>query len=203
MVIVAPIIVCVAILTASLFVDLSAFIEKAHVLTKANIIHDLTQRGGFGRLNIWQTLLARFFETPSAWIFGFGPGSVEYYVPSFTAYLNQSKYLYSPHSNFVGSLYCFGVYGFALFAALLYRTYQQIRSARDYARLKRAIGAFYLVTFMLDSHILASQGMFIHLVFLAFLMSESVSDIAVSAAYAGGGRRRRRFRVSFEKPPGL
>jgi hypothetical protein len=189
MVVVGPITVFLALLVASLFVELGGLVER-------------TQRSSVGRLAIWQTLLGKLYETPMAWMFGFGPGSVEFYVPSFTVYLNQSKYLYSPHSNFVGSLYCFGVYGFGLFVALLYRVYRKIETAKDYGRLKRAIGAFYLVTFMLDSHILASQGMFIHLVFMAFLMSDSVSDLAMSATMVGE-RRRRRLRLSFQRPVGM
>lgn len=175
---VAPAAIIGGLLVASMVIDLGEFIENADVLKKANLVEWLTERRSVNRLTIWSTILGQYINTPTAWPFGFGPGSVEYYVPSFTVYLNQSKYLYSPHSNFIGSLFYFGAVGLAMLCYLLVFAHRRADTSLHHRRLKIAIFWFYLVTFALDSHILSSQGMFIHTMFLSFLMSSSAMEIA-------------------------
>jgi len=173
-----PLVLAVSIIALSMFVDLGGFVENADVLNKANLMQDIVDRRSSSRLDIWYTLITHYRDTPTAWLFGFGPGSVEYYVPSFTSYLNLSKYLYGPHSNFVGSLYYFGIVGFAGFLALLATAYRNAVESTNYRQFKIAVLAFYVATSALDSHILASQGMFVHMFFIALLFSDSTRDMA-------------------------
>jgi hypothetical protein len=178
LVVMVPLVLAISVVALSMIVDLGAFIENADVLNKANLMTDIVDRRSSSRLDIWYTLMMQYAVTPTAWIFGFGPGSVEYYVPSFTSYLNQSKYLYSPHSNLVGSFYYFGVAGLATFLALAYTAFRNATEATKYRRLKIAVFAFYAATSALDSHILASQGMFVHMFFISLLFSDSTRDMA-------------------------
>lgn len=109
---------------------------------------------GSGRPIIWQTLLEEQYSASFVhWIFGFGPGSIDF-TPWFTARV------LSAHSMFVEVLYNWGVFVGAAFVIVLWRYSKRVSDA-PLSDLQRyfieASFAGLIAGFFFDTYVMAAQ----------------------------------------------
>lgn len=135
---------------------------------KADILGDLRETGGSGRVHLWILSIERLFSGADTLLFGQGPGRV-------IEYMDYGKIADHPH-NF----YLFTALGYGLpvfFAFLSGWTYSCYRAALLFIagnKLPLSISFFYGVSFIFDTHVLASQFIVPHVLAFSIFIRETI-----------------------------
>lgn len=158
----------IIILISIMFFNYQRFIENSNLMEKADLYTSAVETGGSNRFAIWMETLQQYFETPSAWLLGFGAGRT---IMSFN-YLLFTKTVYHPHNTYLYALYCFGIIGFIFLCIFIINAYKKIKTD-NYGSLRKLLLIYYLVIFCFDAHLLAAQVVIPHLLILSFLFSKS------------------------------
>jgi hypothetical protein len=75
------------------------------IIQRMLVLEDVMTNGGSGRTELWRFLVGNWFDTPTNWLFGFGPGGVHRH-PHWLATEDAA------HSMIIGGFYYWGIAGF-------------------------------------------------------------------------------------------
>lgn len=124
-----------------------------------------------GRIDIWKHLYGDLVGNTIAFFFGFGSGSVNFFM--------FEKELNSAHSGFLTLHYYYGLfYLLIFFIVFLGRLVYIYKIDKDGGVLKIAIILSFLLSFFSDSLFLSSQGIIYFSFFLAYAFSSSAKNSA-------------------------
>lgn len=99
-------------LCASVVIPLAMFVAPSPDFQRLLIIRDIATTGGSGRVQVWTYMINELLDTPSALLFGFGPGHVHYIA-------NATQSVDKAHNIPLDTLYGYGVFGFTILAAMM------------------------------------------------------------------------------------
>lgn len=123
-------------------------------VSRLNLIMDLREDGGTGRLFIWQQLVEGLLHNPLWLIVGRGPGAINVDIEG--SYSNAV----SSHSMIVEIFYSYGLIGVGVFVWILTRLWRRIvnePAEPAFFILKRTLLLTLVVSFFLDSYPLTAQ----------------------------------------------
>lgn len=99
-------------IAAAAIAPFAIFFSSSENLQRLLVIQDILATGGSGRSDVWGLLITELIATPSALLFGFGPGHVHYIV-------NATADVDKAHSIPLDTLYSYGIFGFSLLVAFV------------------------------------------------------------------------------------
>jgi hypothetical protein len=140
--------------TAGVGIVLTLFTSVGEIVSRLNLIMDIRENGGTGRLFIWQQLAQNLVRHPLRLIVGIGPGAIGLYMPESGASIE------STHSMIVEIVYSYGLIGALIFLRILMRLWR--RASDELAEpavvlLKRTLLVALAVSFGFDSYPLTAQ----------------------------------------------
>ena len=138
-------------------------IGKFGIFARYNIIAAGSESG---RFIIWATLLNNWINTPTAWVTGFGPGSI--YLIDF------NKLVLSAHSVWLASLYYFGILGFILLGIYMYILFVRSKHSVLFRKIKLAILSAIIFNFTIDTVTFASQATMWIILYLGIISSDEL-----------------------------
>lgn len=103
-------------------------------IPRVDIVADLAETGGSGRLSIWAQLLSDLISDPVHILVGRGPGSIDL--------ANATGRITSAHSTAIAVFYYYGIVGLAALAAWLVATGLRIKSMPRQHRDRLALPCF-------------------------------------------------------------
>ncbi len=135
---------CIGLISAAHFIDVAPSISRYSMIT---------DHYDSGRLYIWKILIEQLSSSPTSYIFGYAPGSIEVY--------GFGKFFYSAHSLFISILYYFGTIGLFLLTAFMVVTLFRILICKHPKGSAIAFSFWGLFFFsaLVDNTVLASQAL--------------------------------------------
>jgi hypothetical protein len=161
--------------TAGIGIVLTLFTPLGETVSRLNVIVDVRETGGTGRLFIWQQLLQNMFRAPLAIITGMGSGATSFYVAE------SDTPIESTHSMIIEIFYSYGVAGVVAFAWILKRCWQYAHDRKGapnppIVSLKRALLMGLTVSFVLDSYPLTAQILWFTPLLIAIIVVPSAGN---------------------------
>lgn len=142
------------------------------ILQKANILKDIAETGGSGRIHLWLLSIEKTFSNINIIFFGQGPGRV-------IEYMDYDKIADHPHNFYLFILLGYGLPSLVVF--LVGWVFLLILAAKIYYKgnkLPLSLIAFYSISFSFDTHILASQFIVPHILVLSILFQITTARIS-------------------------
>lgn len=136
------------------------------VIQRMLVIEDVLTTGGSGRSSLWSFLVNNWWDNPSAWLFGFGPGAVHRH-PNWLATEDNA------HSMLIGSIYYWGLVGFVFLLGVFVLAMRDVAKA-PWSRersLARDILLITAVNCVVDESYNASQINAISALFFALVLA--------------------------------
>lgn len=178
-----------AIFAILFFMDISQYLPS-WVLRKSDIINDIKETGGSNRLMIWGEAIAMQLDSVSSFLFGGGPGRV-------ITTLKYGGIVDHPHNFYLFIFWAYGLIGFVLFFFIWMGLFFSLLKYFKWnsAKFLCSLFVFYTLIFLMDTHILSSQYLVQHILFLSMIFSflrmakrDRNSEKALSQADSGGAQ---------------
>lgn len=162
------------ILTSIVFVFLyitNIFILPEWVLMKIGLTEGSVSVGNDERHIVWNATFLQIFDSTTSFLFGNNPGGeiVE---------LGFDRIARHPHNTYLFSFWAYGIIGFIFFLVNIIVMVKKTFQAKNYRQLRISLLVFYLIVFLVDTHILAGQFLIIHIFILSFLLSDIKKDFS-------------------------
>jgi hypothetical protein len=139
---------------AGVGIVITFFTSVGETVSRLNIIMDVRDYGGTGRLFAWQQLAQNLMRHPLSVITGMGPGGIELYIE------DSDSSIQSTHSMLAEIVYSYGLIGAVIFLCMLARLWRRTRDnliEPSVVSLKRALLVALVVSFAFDSYPLTAQ----------------------------------------------
>jgi hypothetical protein len=145
------------------------FILPEWVLIKTGLAEGEASIDKDERFIVWNATFLQIFNSTTSFLFGNNPGGeiVE---------LGYGKIARHPHNTFLFAFWAYGIIGFIFFLASIIAMVKKTFQTKNYRQLKISLFVFYLIIFLMDTHILAGQFLIIHIFVLSFLLSDTKKD---------------------------
>lgn len=169
-------------MTCFLFLGYLDFLPNS-IIEKANVIEDVRETGGSNRIGIWIDSISSQLGSLPELLIGGGPGRV-------IKILEYGGVVNHPHNFFIFLFWSYGIVFFMVFIVLwiLFFIVVLNRNAGGEKRFLVSLFWFYSLIFMMDTHVLASQYIVFHSIFLSILIGVGVLRIPGYDETKNGGQ---------------
>lgn len=153
-------------LAAAVIAPFAIFFSSSENLQRLLVIQDILATGGSGRSDVWGLLISELISTPSALLFGFGPGHVHYIV-------NATADVDKAHSIPLDTIYSYGIFGFSLLIGLVIILIKRIAwtDGSNIQMLARDIVIITFVNSMVNGSFYDGSLNGLTIVFFAFILA--------------------------------
>lgn len=139
------------------------------VFSKGDVVTDIQETGGSYRTIVWSVALDRFLGSPLNFLFGEGVSRViSVDLPRFSVNHPHNFYIFIALSYGVLALVVFLIFWLHRFILII----SMFSSGGD--RFYLAIIVFYSLIFLMDTHVLSSQYLIQHIMFLSLLFRKNM-----------------------------